>query len=100
MAQTGANADYSSIISYFGATNPNESAIRKGHGSKKRLKSRKSSKQRSSSIGANPIEFIDNNKNSSMDKDHVTPMRVMNATSNERTFVDDVDGKTMSFSEI
>ena len=34
-----------------------------------------------------------------MDKEHVTPMRVMNA-SNERTFVDDVDGKTMSFSEI
>ena len=96
MVQVGVNQDYSSLISYFGPANPNETTMRKGKG-KKRLKSRKSSKQHSNSVSQNHIEYGYNDY--SINHEAVTPLR-KNEVSQEGVFVNDVDGKTMSFSEI
>lgn len=70
--------------------------MRKGKG-KKRLKSRKSSKQHSNSVSQNHIEYGYNDY--SINHEAVTPLR-KNEVSQEGVFVNDVDGKTMSFSEI
>ena len=82
---------YTSMISYFGAQNVNESTVKRGKKSK-RATSRKSSKHRSSMSAQATLDDL--HKQAGLIRESITPIRHIDGSREE------CDGKTISFSEM
>ena len=82
---------YTSMISYFGAQNVNESTVKRGKKTK-RSTSRKNSKHRGSMSAQATLDDL--HKQVGLIRESITPIRCIDGSREE------CDGKTISFSEM